>query len=271
MTQESLPHSARAVIPAQTHTLSRDERLQRGKALREVTARTAQREWNPPANRPDPVELLIENSKGRLEELLPIRYGRMAASPFAFYRGAAAIMASDLACTPATGLTVVADGDCHLLNFGGFATAERQLIFDINDFDEVSVAPWEWDIKRLAASFFIAGQSNGFDRRLKKKPPGWRRRVTVSAWRNTARCRSWRYGMTALTSRKSSRKFRIKKPAASTVRNWPAPASRAPMKRNLRGWRISLVILPRIQDDPPLIFHYGGKRRRISSTRPWRR
>ena len=137
--------------------------MRKGKALRDIAARNAQKEWKPPADRADPVDLLIESSKGRIEELLPIRYGRMMVSPFTFYRGAAAIMAYDLSHTPSTGLTLVADGDCHLLNFGGFATAERKLIFDINDFDEVSFAPWEWDVKRLVASFFIAGQSNGFD------------------------------------------------------------------------------------------------------------
>jgi uncharacterized protein (DUF2252 family) len=97
-----------------------------------------------------------------MKELLPIRYRRMMASPFAFYRGAAAIMAYDLAHTANTGVNLAICGDCHLLNFGGFATAERQLIFDINDFDEFSVAPWEWDVKRLAASFVVAGRSNGF-------------------------------------------------------------------------------------------------------------
>ena len=163
MTIESLPKLAKAAIPVQTHTLKIEERLVKGKALRDVASRKAQKDWKPPANRPDPIDLLIESSKGRVEELLPIRYGRMMVSPFTFYRGAAAIMASDLSCTPSTGLTLIADGDCHLLNFGGFATAERKLIFDINDFDEVSFAPWEWDLKRLVASFYIAGQSNGFD------------------------------------------------------------------------------------------------------------
>ena len=162
MLDESLPQLTKAPIPVQTHTLRLEERIAKGKALRDVAARKAQKEWKPPANRADPVDLLIENSKGRVEELLPIRYGRMMVSPFTFYRGAAAVMAYDLSHTPATGLTLLADGDCHLLNFGGFATAERQLIFDINDFDEVSLAPWEWDVKRLAASFVIAGQSNGF-------------------------------------------------------------------------------------------------------------
>ncbi len=115
-----------------------------------------------PAKRADPIDLLIENSRGRIEDLVPIRYGRMLANPFAFYRGAAAIMASDLSHTPSTGLMLQACGDCHLVNFGGFATAERKIIFDINDFDETAIAPWEWDVKRLAASFVVAGRANGF-------------------------------------------------------------------------------------------------------------
>jgi hypothetical protein len=127
----------------QTHTLRLEERLAAGKALRDRATRKSHAEWNPPDNRPDPVDLLIENSQGRMEDLIPIRYGRMAASPFAFYRGAAAIMASDLSRTPSTGLNIVICGDCHLLNFGGYATAERRLIFDLNDFDETSIAPWE--------------------------------------------------------------------------------------------------------------------------------
>src|SRR5262245_359067 len=139
MIEESLPRLTKAPVPVQTHALRSEDRLAKGKALRDVAARQAQKEWNPPANRPDPVDLLIASSVGRMEELLPIRYGRMMVSPFTFYRGAAAVMASDLSCTPATGLTLVADGDCHLLNFGGFATAERNIIFDINDFDEVSI------------------------------------------------------------------------------------------------------------------------------------
>ena len=146
----------------QTHTRSVDERMAAGKELRTQCSRKAQAAWNPPADRADPIDLLIENSKGRIRRLIPIRYGRMAADPFAFYRGAAAIMAYDLSHTPSTGLKLQICGDCHLLNFGGFATAERKLIFDINDFDETSIAPWEWDVKRLAASFVVAGRSNGF-------------------------------------------------------------------------------------------------------------
>jgi len=99
-----------------------------------------------------------------MPQLVPIRYGRMMQSPFAFYRGAAAIMAADLAHTPVTGITVQACGDCHLLNFGGFATPERNVVFDINDFDETLPAPWEWDVKRLATSCVIAGQHNGYNK-----------------------------------------------------------------------------------------------------------
>ena len=113
-------------------------------------------------NRPDPVDLLIENSQGRMEDLIPIRYGRMAASPFAFYRGRGGDdPASDLSHTPSTGLNILIWRRCHLLNFGGYATTERRLIFDINELDEVAIGPWEWDVKRLTASFVIAGQSDG--------------------------------------------------------------------------------------------------------------
>jgi uncharacterized protein (DUF2252 family) len=144
--------------------ISRADRRAAGKALREKVSRRSHAGWKPHANRPDPIDLLIESSQGRMPKLVPIRYGRMMQSPFAFYRGAAAIMASDLARTPATKIRVQACGDCHLMNFGGFATPERHLAFDINDFDETLPAPWEWDVKRLAASLVIAGRHNGFRR-----------------------------------------------------------------------------------------------------------
>jgi uncharacterized protein (DUF2252 family) len=145
-----------------TSIRSREERLAEGRALRDKTSRRSHASWKAPANRPDPVAILMDSNKGRLERLLPIRYGRMMQSPFAFYRGAAAIMASDLADTPASGLRVQACGDCHLMNFGGFATPERRIVFGINDFDETLPAPWEWDLKRLACSFVIAARHNGF-------------------------------------------------------------------------------------------------------------
>ena len=132
-----------------------------GKRLRETVARASHGVWKKPAGRADPIEALQESDAERLPELVPVRYGRMLVSPFTFFRGAAGIMAADLAAMPTTGLRVQACGDCHLLNFGGFATPERNIIFDINDFDETLPAPWEWDVKRLAASFVLAARSIG--------------------------------------------------------------------------------------------------------------
>jgi len=144
----------------QVHTgyLTADERAATGRALRESVPRGSQSGWQPPEDRRDPVELLNESNAGRILDLVPIRYGRMAASPFAFYRGSASLMAADLATTPSSGIRVQACGDAHLMNFGGFATPERNIIFDINDLDETLPAPFEWDLKRLAASLAIAAE-----------------------------------------------------------------------------------------------------------------
>ena len=143
------------------HRRTRDERFEAGRSLRVACPRESHAEFEPGEERSDPIELLMRSSEGRIEQLVPIRYGRMLASPFAFYRGAAAIMAADLAATPCTGIGVQACGDAHLMNFGAFATPERRIVFDINDFDETYPAPWEWDLKRLAASFVIASRHNG--------------------------------------------------------------------------------------------------------------
>jgi uncharacterized protein (DUF2252 family) len=137
------------------------ERMRAGKALRERVSRNSHGEWTAPSDRPDLIAVLRESDRGRLSELLPIRYGRMQQSPFAFFRGSAAVMAWDLSRTPATGIRVQACGDCHASNFGGFASPERQLLFDINDFDETLPAPWEWDVKRLAASIILASRELG--------------------------------------------------------------------------------------------------------------
>ena len=143
------------------HLRTRAERSFAGKALRAVCPRESHAGFTPSPNRPDPIELLIQSSEGRIADLVPIRYGRMMASPFAFYRGAASIMAAALSTPPSTGLGVQCCGDAHLMNFGAFATPERRIVFDINDFDETFPAPWEWDLKRLAASFVIASANNG--------------------------------------------------------------------------------------------------------------
>ncbi len=138
--------------------VSADERRAQGKALRDAVPRASHAGWKAKKGRRDPVELLSESNAGRLESLIPIRFGRMSASPFAFYRGSAALMAADLATTPTSGLRVQACGDAHMMNFGAFATPERNVIFDINDLDETLPAPFEWDLKRLAASVVIAAQ-----------------------------------------------------------------------------------------------------------------
>ncbi|HEY9776834.1 MAG TPA: DUF2252 domain-containing protein [Planktothrix sp.] len=139
----------------------RDTRRQRGQVLRESIPHRAHAGWKAPANRPSPVEILEKSNQGRIPELIPVRYGRMLPSAFTFYRGAAALMAWDLSNTPNSGINVQACGDCHLLNFGAFATPERNIVFDINDFDETLPAPWEWDLKRLAVSFVLAARDNG--------------------------------------------------------------------------------------------------------------
>jgi uncharacterized protein (DUF2252 family) len=139
-----------------------DQRAAAGKAARAKVPRSSHAAWNPAARRRDPVKVLEDQAKSRVKELVPIRYGRMLASPFTFFRGAAAIMAMDLAKTPQSGLRVQACGDAHLSNFGVFAAPDRRLVIDVNDFDETLPGPWEWDVKRLAASFAIAGRDRDF-------------------------------------------------------------------------------------------------------------
>ncbi len=142
--------------------LTAAERVARGKAARQEIPRKSHGVFEPGPHRPDPVKLLQQQAETRVPELVPIRYGRMLSSPFAFYRGAAAIMASDLTATPRSGLQVQCCGDAHMSNFGVFASPERRLLFDLNDFDETLPGPWEWDVKRLAASVLIAAQSNEY-------------------------------------------------------------------------------------------------------------
>lgn len=146
---------------AHKHTITPADRRAYGKRLREAVPRGAPKAWQASPDRLDPIGLLRAADAARESELVPLRYGRMLPSPFTFYRGSAGIMAADLARTPVSGIHVQACGDCHLLNFGGFATPERRLILDINDFDETLPAAWEWDVKRLVASFVLAARSNG--------------------------------------------------------------------------------------------------------------
>jgi uncharacterized protein (DUF2252 family) len=160
-TRVAVTSAAQAQASRHVH-LTVDERVALGRAARTVAPRSSHGSWEPVADRPDPIALLEEQAAVRVPELVPIRYGRMLESPFTFFRGAALIMAADLAATPRSGVNVQLCGDAHLSNFGVFGSPERKMLFDINDFDETLPGPWEWDVKRLAASLEVAGRSLGF-------------------------------------------------------------------------------------------------------------
>jgi uncharacterized protein (DUF2252 family) len=167
------------VLAPPREVLTPDEWRATGRARRRSVPRSSHAEWSPPADRPDPIEILEEQAKTRVQDLIPIRYGRMAASPFAYFRGAAAPMAWDLAHTPTTDIRVQACGDAHLLNFGMYAALDRRLVFDVNDFDETLPAPFDWDVKRLAASVAVAARDNGFSDRDARTAA----RLTVRSYR----------------------------------------------------------------------------------------
>jgi uncharacterized protein (DUF2252 family) len=178
---------ARAVGRYQLDTevgrLTPAERAARGKAARAGVPRDSHAVFDPPADRPDPIALLEQQATTRVPELVPVRWGRMMVSAFTYYRGAALPMASDLASTPVSGLAVQACGDAHLSNFGLFGSAERRLVFDVNDFDETLPGPWEWDVKRLAASLEVAGRDNGFPAKSRREAV----LATVSRYRQAMR------------------------------------------------------------------------------------
>jgi len=234
----------------------RAARFRAGRELRRRLRRSAQAAWGAPADRPDPVELLARGDRNRIPELLPIRYGRMLASPFGFLRGAARIMARDLAGLPVTGLNVQLVGDAHLANFGLFATPERDRVFDANDFDETTEGPWEWDLKRLGTSLVLVGRQNEF--------PAWVGREAVETAVRAYRSRVRAYARMAyldvwyahLDLAEASREVGRK-----AVRFLEAGLPRArertsfhafPKLATVRGHRA------RIRDAPPLIRHYAS-------------
>ena len=161
--------TARYQLDAGLAPLAPAERSARGKAIRAEVPRDSHAAFEPSADRPDPIGLLEDQARTRVPELVPVRWGRMSVSPFTYFRGAALPMASDLATTPVSGLAVQACGDAHLSNFGIFGSAERRLVFDVNDFDETLPGPWEWDVKRLAASLEVAARGNGFSGRQRRE------------------------------------------------------------------------------------------------------
>jgi len=142
-----------------------EQRRAEGKALRDAIPRESHAGWKPGKKRPDPMKLLATSNKGRQSDFVPLRMGRVAASPFVFLRGAVCVMAADLSTLPLSGIPVVMAGDAHINNFGMYGTPQREVVFDMNDFDEATIGPWEWDLKRLVASVNVAGRQNGLNRR----------------------------------------------------------------------------------------------------------
>jgi uncharacterized protein (DUF2252 family) len=234
--------------------LSTEESLDLGKELRNKVPRSAHAYWTPQPNRTDPIQLLKETDRGRIRSLLPIRYGRMRASPFAFFRGAAALMAADLATTPVTGIHVQACGDCHVANFGGFGTPERHLVFDVNDFDETLPAPWEWDVKRLAASIVLAMRQASFDEPQCSDAA----RASVEAYRKHMRRYSELTALQVWYSHLSTDLFVKCAESHEDKKRWRKLEEKAALKASSREFpKISRMQhgRPRIVDHPPLIYH----------------
>jgi uncharacterized protein (DUF2252 family) len=264
-TRRSHPR-ARKPTPRVAPRPTRAERQAAGKALRDKFPRTAHAEWAPAARRTDPVAQILKSSKGRIPELVPIRYGRMMASPFALFRGTANIMAADLATTPATGITVQACGDCHLMNFGGFATPERQIIFDINDFDETMPGPWEWDIKRLAASMVLASRSNGFSRGDQRDAA----LACVQSYRKRMAEFSEMTPMEVWYSRIDLDRVFASFSDKATVARFRKRLAKAMAKSQAQG-DVPMMIVdqggrPAIKDNPPLIYHHQLANLRVGAS-----
>jgi uncharacterized protein (DUF2252 family) len=235
--------------------LTVEQRVAAGRMARTATPRSSHASWAPPAARVDPVGVIQDQDASRVAELVPIRHARMLRSPFAFFRGAAAIMAADLASTPRTGFDVQVCGDAHLANFGGFASPERDLVFSVNDFDETLPGPWEWDVKRLAASMVVAGRERGFG--VEK-----RRSIVLGT------VRQYRDTMREFASRRDLDVWYARLDATGMLEQWRSHAK----ARTVRGIRRSVVKAhrhdslaafsklthdvdgePRIIGDPPLV------------------
>ena len=227
----------------------------RGRAARRATPRSSHAGWEPSASRPDPVAVLEAQDESRVPELVPIRYGRMLESAFTFYRGAAAIMAADLADTPSSGIRTQLCGDAHLSNFGAFAAPDRSLVFDVNDFDETLPGPWEWDLKRLVASYAIAGRDRGFDAKE-------RRLATIAA------TRAYREGMRTFAAMRATDLWYLRLDIDELIARWQSKvtarrrktvsraATKARSKDSLKAFaKLTEVVdgQPQFRRDPPLL------------------
>ena len=235
--------------------LTVEERAARGKAARAAAPRSGQGDWEPASDRRDPVELLEEQAASRVPELVPIRYGRMLVSPFTFFRGAAYPMAADLAGEPRTGLDVQLCGDAHLSNFGAFAASDRRLVFSINDFDETLPGPFEWDVKRLVASFAVAGRDRGFDAKQRHSI----NRTVTRAYREAIRGFSEMRNLDLWYSRidvDEIAKLAAQQTSGKQLKRFERNVAKARSKDSLRAFAKLTTIVdgePRIASDPPLI------------------
>jgi uncharacterized protein (DUF2252 family) len=244
-----------AQLTHQPFTQSLEARRAMGRALRDSSPRASHATWVPAPHRPDPVDLILSSEKGRLQELLPIRHSRMLVSPFTFYRGTAIIQAADLGAAPSSGLHLWACGDCHLMNFGGFATPERKMVFDINDFDEVSVAPFEWDIKRLTASFVLAARYRGFDATVAReaaRTAAQSYRTKMAEYSTEKVLDTWYDAIDLMELINSGTDREMKRLNQRTVEQ-----ARARTQQNLDVAKMAVVQgeKPYIKDAPPLVFH----------------
>jgi uncharacterized protein (DUF2252 family) len=231
------------------------ERAARGKDARTQVPRESHAGFDPPADRPDPIALLEEQAASRLPELVPVRYGRMSVSRFAFFRGAALVMASDLAGTPVSGLGVQACGDAHLSNFGIFGSAERRLVFDVNDFDETLPGPWEWDLKRLAASLEVAARGRGFadkDRRKIVMGAVARYRLAMRDFAGQPDLAVW-YARADMDELRAQFETQLKKRQRTVVDKSLAKARTRDSMQELAKLTRMVDGRPRIISDPPLI------------------
>jgi len=242
---------------ADTESVTTDhaERTEAGAALRTAVPRRSHGDWEPASDRPDPVAVLTAQDETRSPDLVPIRHGRMATSAFAFYRGAAAIMAADLASTPTTGLVTQLCGDAHLSNLGVFATPERRLLFDLNDFDETLPGPWEWDLKRLAASFTIAARSNGVDQRNDSEAALACAKAYRTAMADFARASALDTWYARVNVDETLEKLRATA-SKKSVKSTEAQVAKARTRTSLQAARKLTALVDgrlRIVDDPPLV------------------
>ncbi len=250
-----LPRSPATGLESSRTRLTPAERQVRGKAARAEVPRASHAGWDPPSDRTDPVSLLETQGESRLPDLVPVRYGRMMETPFSYFRGAALPMASDLASTPSCGIIVQACGDAHLSNFGLFGSPERKLVFDVNDFDETLPAPWEWDVKRLAASLEVAARDNGFadkDRRKILLAAVARYRIAMRAFAKLGNLDVW-YTQVDIDELRQQAAGRLVERQRKALDKGLAKARTRDSMQELRKLTRIEGGRPRIVPDPPLI------------------